>query len=71
MLIDGSSLSWKCINPQRWETEHQVDGVPQFTATRARGSWRLRPRDSTQVIGGFRTIEDAWGYAARIVATAA
>jgi hypothetical protein len=71
ILIDGGYLSWRCRNPQRWETEQQVDGAPQFTATRGRGSWRLRPRCSTQVIGGFRTIEEACSYAARIVATAA
>jgi hypothetical protein len=61
---DGVTLSRRCVNAQRWEAEQRLDGVPMFTAIRARGRWRLRPPSSTQVIGGCRTLDQAWGYAA-------
>jgi hypothetical protein len=68
---DGSTLTWRRINTQRWETEQRCDGAPCFTATRARGTWRLRPGSSTQVIGGFRTIDDIRSYAGRLLSDAA
>ena len=68
---DRSTLTWSRVNPQRWETEQQQDGVPWFTATRARGTWRLRPGSSLEVIGGFRTIDDIRSYARRLMSDAA
>ena len=69
--FDGGNLSWRWVNHQRWETEQQLDGTPAFSATRARGSWRLRPGSSAEVIGGFRTIDEVWAYAARLLSAAA
>jgi hypothetical protein len=69
--FDDSTITWTRVNPQRWLTEQEVDGVPVFTATRARGTWRLRHHRSTRVVGGFRTIEEVWAYAPRLLARAA
>jgi hypothetical protein len=68
---DGRTTTWARVNPQRWQSEQEVDGVPVFVATRARGSWRLRHHHSTRVVGGFRTIEEVWAYAPRLLAEAA
>ena len=68
---DGRTITWTRVNPQRWLTEQEVDGVPVFTATRARGTWRLRHHRSTRVVGGFRTIEEVRAYAPRLLAEAA
>ena len=57
--------------PSAGESEQEVDGVPVFVATRARGTWRLRHHRSTRVIGGFRTIEEVRAYAPRLLADAA
>ena len=68
---DGRTITWARVNPQRWQSEQEVDGVPVFVATRARGTWRLRHHRSTRVVGGFRTIEEVRAYAPRLLADAA
>ncbi len=68
---DDRTITWVRVNPQRWRSEQEVDGVPVFIATRARGSWRLRHHRSTRVVGGFRTIEEVRAYAPRLLAEAA
>jgi hypothetical protein len=68
---EDRTITWTRVNPQRWQTEQEVDGVPVFIATRARGTWRLRHHRSTRVVGGFRTIEEVRAYAPRLLAEAA
>ncbi len=57
-------------NAQRWETEQRFGGVPVFTAARARGiatsAGVLHAGDRR-----FRTIDEVWRYATRILTQAA
>ena len=68
---DDRTITWTRVNPQRWRSEQEVEGVPVFSATRARGTWRLRYHRSTRVVGGFRTIEEVRAYAPRLLGEAA
>ena len=50
--------TWVRVDPKRYETEEQMDGTPDFVATREFDGWRVKWRSSTTATRGFERVED-------------
>jgi hypothetical protein len=57
--------TWTRINAKHWETEEQMQGVPDFIATRELDGWRLKWRSSAKATRGFRNMAEVKDAVAR------